>query len=165
LVTVVEENVIDSNRVGIILSFPRQLLRKVGTMSKSLAVKVSTAKLIKALEGALAKREKEAADHKKAKAEYDKEYKEFVKSLGSLVGTSKVTLKETDFRERGWRSDSPEMVLTFTLNGSVKIPKQPDLFYSNDRECEEIRNAIALLKMTDDEYVSANTYKGVAQYL
>lgn len=134
-------------------------------MSKSLAVKVSTAKLIKALEASLTKREKEAADHKKAKAEYDKEYKEFVKSLASLVGTNKVTLKDTDFRERGWKTDSPEMVLTFVLNGSVKIPKQPDLFYSNDRECEEIRNAIAILKMTDDEYVGTNTYKGVAQYL
>lgn len=134
-------------------------------MSKSLAVKVSTAKLIKALEGALSKREKEASDYKKARAEYEKEYKEFVKSLGSLVGTNKVTLKDTDFRERGWKTDLPEMVLTFTLNGSVKVPKQPDPFYNNDRECDEIRNAIALLKMTDDEYVSANTYKGVAQYL
>jgi len=134
-------------------------------MSKSLAVKVSTAKLIRALEGALAKREKEATDHKKAKAEYDKEYKAFVKNLATLVGTNKVTLKDTDFRERGWKTDSPEMVLTFVLNGSVKIPQQPDLFYSNERECEEIRNAIALLKMTDDEHVSANSYKGVAQYL
>lgn len=134
-------------------------------MSKSLAVKVSTVKLIKALEASLAKREKEAAEYKKARATYEKEYNEFVKSLASLVGTNKVTLKDTDFRERGWKSDSPEMTLTFTLNGSVKIPKAPDVFYNNDRECDEIKNAIAILKMTDDEYVGTNTYKGVAQYL
>jgi len=134
-------------------------------MSKSLSVKVSTAKLIKALEAALAKREKEANDYKKARAEYEKEKKEFIKGLPALVGTNKVTLKDTDFREKGWKTDLPEMTLTFTLNGSVKVPQEPDRFYSNDRECEEIKNAIAILKMTDDEYVGTNTYKGVAQYL
>lgn len=134
-------------------------------MSKSLSVKVSTAKLIKALESALAKREKEAADYKKARAEYEKEHKEFVKSLASLIGTNKVTLKDTSFREKGWKTDLPEVEFTFTLNSSVKVPKEPDRFYGNDRECDEIRNAISILKMTDDEYVGTNTYKGVAQYL
>lgn len=137
-------------------------------MSKSLSVKVSTAKLIKALEASLAKREKEASDYKKARADYEKEKKEFIKGLPALVGTNKVTLKDTDFREKGWKTDLPEMVLTFTLNGSVKVPQEPErnsAHYSNERECEEIKNAIAILKMTDDEYVGTNTYKGVAQYL
>lgn len=133
--------------------------------SKSLSVKVSTAKLIKALEASLAKREKEASDHKKAQEAYKKEHAEFVKSLQALMGTNKVTLKDTDFRERGWKTDSPEVVFTFVLSPSVKVPKEPERFYGNDRECDEIRNAIAILKMTDDEYVGTNTYKGVAQYL
>ena len=137
-------------------------------MSKSLSVKVSTAKLIKALEAALNKREKEINDYKKARADYEKEHKEFVKSLTSLIGTNKVTLKDTSFREKGWKTDLPEVEFTFTINGSVKVPKEPErtaAHYSNERECDEIRNAISLLKMTDDEYVGTSTYKGVAQYL
>lgn len=137
-------------------------------MSKSLSVKVSTAKLIKALEASLAKREKEINDYKKARADYEKEHKEFVKNLTSLIGTNKVTLKNTSFREKGWQSGLPEVEFTFTINGSVKVPKEPErtsAHYSNEREVEEIKNAIAILKMTDDEYVGTNTYKGVAQYL
>ena len=133
-------------------------------MSKSLAVKVSTAKLIKALEAALAKREKEANDYKKARADYEKEQKEFIKSLASLIGTNKLTLTDTDFR-KDWKSDKPQAHFTFVLSPSVKVPEEPERFFSNDRECDEIRNAIVLLKMTDDEYVSTSTYKGVAQYL
>ena len=56
--------------------------------AKSMNVKVSTAKLIKALEGALAKREKEVSDYKKAREAYEKEYEAFEKSLVKLVGTN-----------------------------------------------------------------------------
>lgn len=149
-------------------SFPKATTTKGRNMSKSLSVKVSTAKLIKALEAALAKREKEINDYKKARADYEKEHKEFVKNLTSLIGTNKVTLKNTSFREKGWQSGLPEVEFTFTLNGSVKVPKEPErtsAHYSNERELDEIKNAIAILKMTDDEYVGTNTYKGVAQYL
>lgn len=151
------------------ISFPSNYYTTKGrNMSKSLSVKVSTAKLIKALEAALTKREKEANDYKKARADYEKEHKEFVKNLTSLIGTNKVTLKDTSFREKGWKTDLPEVEFTFTINGSVKVPKEPERnasHYANERECDEIRNAISLLKMTDDEYVGTSTYKGVAQYL
>ena len=135
-------------------------------MSKSLSVKVSTAKLIKALEAALAKREKELSDYEKAHDKYEKERKEFIKNLPSLIGTKSVTLKDTNFNERGWRSELPEVAFTFTLNPSIKVPKAPEgVSYHVRNECDEIRNAIAILKMPDDEVVSTNTYKGVAQYL
>jgi hypothetical protein len=52
------------------------------------------------------------------------------------------------------------------LSPSVKIPTAPEaVSYHVRNECDEIRNAIAILKMTEDEVVSTNTYKGVAQYL
>jgi len=135
-------------------------------MSKSLSVKVSTAKLIKALETALAKREKELSDHDKAQEAYDKERKEFIKNLPSLIGTKSITLADTNFNERAWKSELPEVMFTYKLSPAVKIPKAPEgVHYSVRNECEEIRNAIAILKMTDDEYVSTNSYKGVAQYI
>lgn len=135
-------------------------------MSKSLSVKVSTAKLIKALESALAKREKQIADYDKAYEQYEKDRKEFVKNLPSLIGTKSVTLVDTNFNERAWKSELPEATFTYKVSASVKVPKAPEgLHYSVRNECEEIRNAIAILKMTDDEYVSTNSYKGVAQYI
>jgi hypothetical protein len=135
-------------------------------MSKSLSVKVSTAKLIKALESALVKREKELSDYEKARDVYDKEYKAFVESLPSLIGTKKLSLKHTNFRERTYNSDGSEVEFSFTLAPTVKPPKMPEgVSYATKHEADEIRNAIAILKMTDDEYVSTNTYKGVAQYL
>ena len=135
-------------------------------MSKSLSVKVSTAKLIKALEAALAKREKEIADYEKAHDAYEKERKEFIKNLPSLIGTKSITLADTNFNERAWKSELPEVMFTYKLSPAVKIPKAPEtVSYHVRNECEEIRNAISILKMTDDETVSTNSYKGVAQYI
>jgi argininosuccinate lyase len=132
--------------------------------TKSMNVKVSTAKLITALEGALAKRQKEVADYKKAKEAYDKEYEAFEKSLIKLVGTNKLTLKSS--RIQSWRNDPVEAVFNFEVSPSVKMPKEPEsIGHYHNHQIEEILNAISILKMTDDEYVGTSTYKGVAQYL
>ena len=133
--------------------------------TKSMNVKVSTAKLIKALEGALAKRQKEVADYKKAKEAYDKEYADFEKSLIKLIGTNKLTLKSSRI-QNGWRDEPRELIASFTISPSLKEPKEPEsIGYYHANQIEEILNAISILKMTDDEYVGTSTYKGVAQYL
>lgn len=136
-------------------------------MSKSLAVKVSTAKLIKALEEALAKREKVEAEYKKEVEAYEKAYDAFLESLISQIGTKKLTLKGKSLR-KDFRTEADVVEFEFTLDKSLKVPEAPKRktpHWTYDSQCEEIRNAIAILKMTDDEYVSTNTYKGVAQYL
>ena len=133
--------------------------------TKSMNVKVSTAKLIKALESALAKREKEVSDYKKAREAYEKEHDAFEKSLVKLVGTNKLTLKSSHI-QNGWRSEPKELNLTFVLSSSVKMPEAPEsIGHYHAHQIEEIKNAISILKMTDDEYVGTSTYKGVAQYL
>jgi hypothetical protein len=133
--------------------------------TKSMNVKVSTAKLIKALEGALAKRQKEVADYKKAKEAYDKEYADFEKSLIKLVGTNKLTLKSSRI-QNGWRDEPKELIVSFTISPSLKEPQEPEsIGYYHNSQIEEISNAISILKMTDDEFVGTSTYKGVAQYL
>lgn len=128
-------------------------------------VKVSTSKLITALEGALAKRQKEVADYKKAREAYEKEYEAFEKSLVKLVGTNKLTFRSSRI-QNGWRDEPKELTLSFTISPSLKEPQAPDhVGYCHDNQIEEISNAISILKMTDDEYVGTSTYKGVAQYL
>jgi hypothetical protein len=37
--------------------------------------------------------------------------------------------------------------------------------WSLNSDIEELENAIALLKMTDEEFVSTSTYKGVARLI
>jgi hypothetical protein len=133
--------------------------------TKPMNVKVSTSKLITALEGALAKRQKEVADYKKAREAYEKEHLAFEKSLVKLVGTNKLTLKSSRVQDN-WREELKEVTLTFNLSASVKLPEAPDhIGHYHDNQIEEISNAIAILKMTDDEYVGTSTYKGVARYL
>jgi hypothetical protein len=133
--------------------------------TKSMNVKVSTAKLIKALEVALAKREKEVADYKKAREAYEKEHEAFEKSLVKLVGTSKLTFKSSRVQD-SWRDEMREVTLTFNLSPSVKLPESPEhIGHYHANQIEEIKNAISILKMTDDEFVGTSTYKGVAQYL
>jgi len=137
--------------------------------SSSLNVKVKRVTLIEALRKAVRERETRKTEYDKAEKEWQKTQKEFEKSLISLVGSKKLTLKETNFRERGWKSDLPEVEFTFTLTG-VSLPVKPEILSSPpnwalENEIAEIRNAVAILEMSDEEYVSASTYKGVAQYL
>ena len=133
--------------------------------AKSMNVKVSTSKLIKALEGALAKRQKEVADYKKAREAYEKECEAFEKSLVKLVGTNKLTFKSSRIQD-SWRDEPKELTLNFTISSSLKLPQAPEsIGHYHAHQIEEISNAISILKMTDDEYVGTSTYKGVAQYL
>lgn len=137
----------------------------MATHANSMNVKVSTSKLIKALEAARDKRQKEVADYKKAREVYEKEYEAFEKSLVKLVGTSKLTLKSSHIT-RQWRNDQEEVVFTFGITPSVKMPKEPEsIGHHHTHEIEEISNAISILKMTDDEFVGTSTYKGVARYI
>jgi hypothetical protein len=131
----------------------------------SMNVKVSTLKLIKALETALAKREKEVADYKKARETYEKEHEAFEKNLVKLVGTSKLIFKSSRIQD-SWRDEPKELNLTFVLSSSIKLPQAPEsIGHMHNHEIMEIKNAISILKMTDDEFVGTNTYKGVAQYI
>ena len=134
--------------------------------AKVMNVKVSTEKLIKALEEALQKRLSDKAKAEKEQEEYTKEVKKFEQSLIELVGTKKLTLLSASIRNQ-WRSESKEVEFTFSISDSVKAPVAPEsnVYRYMNNEVAEIQNAIAILKMTDEEYVSTSTYKGVAQYL
>jgi hypothetical protein len=134
---------------------------------KSINVKVTTAKVVKALEAALATRKKQVADwdklveaHKKAVTDWEKSIIEYVKS-----GKAKVTEVT---QVNNWRTDAKEARVLITLPASLTEPASPDKpseMWSLNSDIEELENAIALLKMTDDEYVSTSTYRGVARLI
>lgn len=135
--------------------------------SKSINVKVSTAKVVKALETALAERKKVLTDYAKAQKEYEKAEKEFRNSVVELFLSGKGKVVNTH-KVSAWRG-TPEnkWEITVEFPASVKAPESPESIseWQVKADIEELENAIALLKMTDEEYVSTSTYKGVARLI
>lgn len=139
-------------------------------MSK-LAVKIKTGVLIEALEQALAERKKRWANQEKEKTEHEKKVEAYNQAILKIVKSGKATLTSAD---EGWASRG-EKGSNKTFNVTVEIPKKlvpikpeevetyPEYKYQN--ETQEISSSIRVLKMTDQEYVSASTYKSVTQYL
>ena len=140
-------------------------------MSK-LAVKIKTATLIEALEKALAEREKRWANQEKAQAEHEKEMEAYNQAVMKLVKSGKG--KITDATEGySYRHNKKSKVQDFSVTVEIpknlvsKMPEQAETYreYEYKNETKEISSSIRVLKMTDQEYVSASTYKSVTQYL
>jgi hypothetical protein len=140
-------------------------------MSK-LSVKVKTSTLIEALEKALDQREKRWANQEKAEAEFEKEMEVYNQAILKLVKSGKG--KITDASEGySFRHDKKSKVQDFSVTVEIpknlvpKMPEQAETYreYEYKNETKEISSSIRVLKMTDQEYVSASTYKSVTQYL
>jgi hypothetical protein len=141
-------------------------------MSNKMAVKVQTTKVIKALEEALKIRDKKLADSKKADAEHKKALDKWNDDLKKLAKSPKAKITEVSSYHR-WHSSKnaseQELSVTITVPSALfpAEPKNKDSYSEHlyEREVEEINNALRLLRMTDQEYVSASTMKSVSQYL
>jgi hypothetical protein len=135
--------------------------------SKSINVKVSTGKVVQALETALASRKKQIADWEKTQEDHKKKVTDWEKSVIDHIKSGKA--KPTQVSEhRNWRNDTNEAHIVIVLPASLTYPNSPDKpreLWSVETDIEELENAIALLKMTDEEYVSTSTYKGVARLI
>ena len=135
---------------------------------KPINVKVSTKKVIDALQKALDLRKKQLADYDKAKKEYAKAVVDFQDSLAERFRAGKGKVVSVS-RNNSWReplSNSYELNIEFPA--SVKEPKDVKGNFhgwQHTQEIDELENAIAVLKMTDEETVSTNTYAGVAKFI
>lgn len=134
--------------------------------NKPITIKVSTAKLLEALNKALAERKKQIATTEKEWKDYDNAVKEFQASLAELFRSGKG--KVTKVSKAGWRDEGNKYELTVEFPSSVKQPTEPESHrndWSAKAEVEELENAIAILKLSDEEYASTSTYKGVARFI
>jgi len=141
--------------------------RKIMAQQKSINVKVSTAKVVKALETALASRKKQLDDWDKTQEAHKKAVADWEKSVIAYVKSGKAKATEVT-QHTNWRTDTKEARILITLPASLTEPQSPDKpseMWSLNSDIEELENAIALLKMTDDEYVSTSTYRGVARLI
>ena len=138
-------------------------------MSRQITVKVATAKVIKALEGTLAKLEKDYTSQEANEAKNQKANEAWKKELGkwAIANFSKSQNLRTSYR-------SYNNCLNVDFDIIVKendFPKEPEkdfevIHQHTYREMkEDITNALTILKMTDEETVNASTMKQIAKYL
>jgi hypothetical protein len=136
--------------------------------SKAINVKIATTKVIKALESALDKLNKDFASQEANEAKHDKAVKAWNKELAKLAVSqiAKATELSASTRYNG------NIYVNFELPaGSIKLPDEPKKDYVSIHEWQyreqkdEIENAIRILKMTDEELVSTSTYNAIARYL
>lgn len=142
-------------------------------MSKNLSVKVKTSTLTKALEEALSIRKKRWDTETKRKADHKKAEEAYHLSLLKLLRANKAKITDASEAYRYRRDDPTEKNITFSCQivlPKTAVPEKPEDFceyheHQYKREREDIEQAIRILKMTDQEYVSASTYRSVAEYL
>ena len=133
-------------------------------MARAISVKVATTKVIKALEDKLADSKKAITNNEKKRKDYEKVEKAYSKEVADLV-FKQIAKAEVSAHEN-WRNETN---VTITIpSGLIKLPEKPQIELERELgqyEITEIENAIRILKMTDEEYVNASTFKQVAQYL
>ena len=136
--------------------------------SKAINVKIATTKVIKALESALDKLNKDFASQEANEAKHEKAVKAWAKEVGklALAQISKAEDLSANTRYNG------KIYVNFELPaGTITLPDEPKKDYVSIHEWqykeqkEEIENAIRILKMTDEELVSTSTYNAIARYL
>jgi hypothetical protein len=136
---------------------------------KAISVKIATPKVIKALEGALAKLE---LDYTSQEANEAKFQKEFAKYKKQMVDYAIANIKKAENFRTNYRSWNNCLNIDFDLTVSeVELPKEPQREFEQmhthqyREQKEELSNAIRILKMTDEETVNTSTYNAVARYL
>ena len=137
--------------------------------NKSLSVKVSTVKVIKALEATLAQKEKDYANQQSNEAKFDKLKEKWQKEIFAIALTLKT--KATNVRIAN-KSYNETINIDFDIpKGFSVFPDEPEKDFEvfsrwqfNETK-EELENAIRILKMTDELTVSASTFASVAKYL
>ena len=130
-------------------------------MARAISVKVATAKVIKSLEDRVANNKIATANNEaKRKAhslELEKYHKSILKDFAKDLEISNINTR--------WNG---QIEVTYNKINDFKVAEQPQLELERELgawEVDEINNAIRILKMTDEEYVNASTFKSIAKYL
>jgi hypothetical protein len=137
--------------------------------SKAIQVKIATPKVIKALETKLAQLQADYTKQDENEAKYQKALEKWRKEIGkwAIANFAKAENLRTNYRQ--WNKT---LNVDFDLIVDEKdFPKEPEKDYEQIHQHtyremkEEMENAIRILKMTDEETVSASTYNAIARYL
>jgi N-methylhydantoinase B/oxoprolinase/acetone carboxylase alpha subunit len=141
--------------------------------NQNINVKVATKKVIEALEKSLIERKKQNAEYEKLEKAYQTAKENATKKVATLVKQGKVAI--TDITESGnyhrKRTSDDEVTFSIDIKVSKKVlgipenPTNPFSYHSYKEDNQAIENAIRILKMTDEEYVSTSTYSAVSKFI
>jgi len=137
--------------------------------SKALTVKVSVAKVIKALETKLAQVTKEFASQEANEAKFMKAHEKW---KAEVFAFALANAKKSFNLRTNYRSYNNTLNIDFDLTVNEKeMPAEPGRDFEVIQEWkykeikEEIENALRVLRMTDEEIVSTSTMNSISQYL
>jgi len=135
---------------------------------KAINVKIATSKVIKALENKLAQIKKEYDEQDIHEAKHQKEIEKWKKQVLQYANSN----IKSALNVRACMRGNGLINIDFDMEIDNKnIPKEPERNFPRMQEWtftsqkEELENAIRILKMTDEEYVSTSTYNSIAKYL
>jgi hypothetical protein len=126
-----------------------------------ITVKVQTKKVIAALEKKLKEMKAFPALYEKYIKELEKWDKMVIASLD--VSSWKMAHKDTVGHARSTESVTARFTIPADL--IAKRPEPVEHRYRIDDDINEVENAIRILKMTDEEMVSASTFKAISKFL
>jgi len=136
---------------------------------KAIQVKIPTAKVIKALETRLAKLEADYTKQDENEAKFQKKLEAWKKEIGkwAIANFSKAENLRTNYRQWNNTLNVDFDIITKESNFPAEPVKDYEQIHQHTyREMkDEMENAIRILKMTDEETVSASTYNAIARYL
>jgi hypothetical protein len=141
-------------------------------MARAVSVKIPTSKVIEMIESKLEEMNKVEKDYPTLLNAYNKASKEYTKSAIELVG--KNTSKAVAYKDFDWTSDQIAIytdyrgslqlnvgkALTAKLGDKPEQPESPDN-YTFKQNKEQLEKTLKLLRMTEQESVSASTYNSV----
>jgi len=123
-------------------------------------VKVPVNLVIAGLERRLAENREITARNDQIRAKYDEAQKSWAEQV------SKLSLEVDSVSAHSWRE---QVSITYKVPQGTPLPKEPERgnleSELGQHEINEIANAIRILGMSEDEYVSASTMKEIGRYL
>ena len=136
---------------------------------KAISVKIATPKVINALEDSLAKLEAEYASQEANETKFQLAHEAWKTEIGkwAIAHFSKAENLRTSYRSWNKTLNVDFDIITNESEFPTEPEKDFEVIHSHNYrdQKEEISNAIRILKMTDEETVSASTYQAVARYL
>ena len=138
-------------------------------MSKAITVKVATPKVIKALEARLIKLEKDYTSQEALEAKYQKAVEAWRKELGKWASANYSKAENIRINYRNYNNTLNIDFDIVTKESVFPVEPQKDFEvirqHSYDEMKEEIRNALSILRMTDELTVNTSTMNQIAKYL
>ena len=139
------------------------------TRSKSISVKIPTQRVILALETALAKLEADYSSQEANETKHEKAHEAWRKELGkwAIANFSRSENLRTSYRSYNNRLNVDFDIIVKESEFPTEPEKDFEVLHQHEylSQKNEMANAIRILKMTDEETVSASTYNAIARYL